>query len=443
MISGPHSRDYDFLFGHGALQVHLYAQSLPGMAPPVCETHDIHCERTDDTQNVFALLNLMLGAEGYKLPNRLLELTKTRSNTVSSGFIGQERDANGNMARFSQRYNFVQRGSFTIGSASQDYITNTHSEYFPGPQDKLFDLELGKPNMSMYQPTPAITFVPDYLDAPYGHILEPKTKKPSHLALHPGFVQSTNAVLFSTAINVEDTLDGFKLRTTRDGNDTDYWHSVSTSIILPLQAGSAIHVSTKDKKHSKIKFGSVPFVQALDIGDTIAVGIGRGAAAIKVGILDAASGHSASLVLKGDLAGMELGALRIVGYHSGSPYVPAQSDTHLRFAGLVKTSELAADASSALGQAGIVSLANEVALAPLTSSVCSDSSIWTLSSVIATVDGMTAMAIDRNVSTTHNHQQAHKSWNRLISRRINGSEITVPKFLTINGSPAPAIPTTF
>jgi hypothetical protein len=35
---------------------------------------------------------------------------------------------NGNMAQFAQRYNYVKNISYTIGSASQDYITNTHSK---------------------------------------------------------------------------------------------------------------------------------------------------------------------------------------------------------------------------------------------------------------------------------------------------------------------------
>eukprot|EP01052_Picozoa_sp_SAG31_P038063 SAG31_NODE_5015_length_2800_cov_2.011847_2_plen_79_part_00 len=31
VLSGPSSRDYDFLYGHGALMVHTYAQGLPGV----------------------------------------------------------------------------------------------------------------------------------------------------------------------------------------------------------------------------------------------------------------------------------------------------------------------------------------------------------------------------------------------------------------------------
>ena len=62
---------------------------------------------------------------------------------VRSKFIGQHVDVNGQEARFAEKYNFVANDSYTIGSASQDYITNTHSKYFPGPQDKLVDIQLG------------------------------------------------------------------------------------------------------------------------------------------------------------------------------------------------------------------------------------------------------------------------------------------------------------
>ena len=44
-------------------------------------------------------------------------------------FIGQNSSANGNSVRFAQVYNFIERGAFAIGSASQDYITNTHTKY--------------------------------------------------------------------------------------------------------------------------------------------------------------------------------------------------------------------------------------------------------------------------------------------------------------------------
>ena len=118
---------------------------------------------------------------------------------VSSRWLHQQaaRTANMQEARFGDRTNYITR-DFAVGSASQDYITNTHSAYFPGPQDKLLNVELApgdgaRENLTL--PLPDISLVPDYLDAPYGHVLEPVTGKPSHLALHPGIVQRRGAVL--------------------------------------------------------------------------------------------------------------------------------------------------------------------------------------------------------------------------------------------------------
>lgn len=211
-LSGPKSRDYDFLYGHGALMVHTYAQGFPGATNGslVCEYNDTHCERNDAGQNAFALHN-QLHADGYRLPASILALASAPTREVHARFVGQRRDRNGNMRRFAERSNFVRNDSYAIGCASQDYITNTHSKYFPGPQDKLLTIQLGALNQSMVRPVPEITIQPDYLDCPYGHIHEKLTDKPSHLAFHPGMVQARNVLLATTAINVQDTLDGFAL----------------------------------------------------------------------------------------------------------------------------------------------------------------------------------------------------------------------------------------
>ena len=127
-LSGPSSRDYDFLYGHGALMVTIYAQGLPGSTNGslMCEWNDTHCERNDAGQNVFALQNLMI-KDGYRLPPPTLALASAETREVSAKYIGQAVDINGNMGRFAERYNYVRNDSYTIGSASQDYITNTVS----------------------------------------------------------------------------------------------------------------------------------------------------------------------------------------------------------------------------------------------------------------------------------------------------------------------------
>jgi hypothetical protein len=43
-LSGPHSRDYDTLLGHGMLLIEMYLMALPGAEPLACEYRDPHCE---------------------------------------------------------------------------------------------------------------------------------------------------------------------------------------------------------------------------------------------------------------------------------------------------------------------------------------------------------------------------------------------------------------
>jgi hypothetical protein len=79
-MAGPHSRDYDFLYGHGALMVYLYASGL-SPALPSCEYRDAHCERADNLQNVFVLLSASRPGRGYQVPASILQV---RTNPSSS-----------------------------------------------------------------------------------------------------------------------------------------------------------------------------------------------------------------------------------------------------------------------------------------------------------------------------------------------------------------------
>ena len=65
---------------------------------------------------------------GYRPPKKLLALaTDPPTRLVTSRFLMQNVTANGLEARFAQIYNFVTP-AFAVGSASQPYITNTHSK---------------------------------------------------------------------------------------------------------------------------------------------------------------------------------------------------------------------------------------------------------------------------------------------------------------------------
>jgi hypothetical protein len=147
VLSGPHARDYDFLYGHGALGVHMYAQGLPGMshmvcptwcapwyvphgvlllaslvcptwcapwyvphgvlsslvcptwcAPwyvphgvlpgmshMVCEKADAHCERSDNEQNVFALLNLLHQPQQLGMSTRRTNEGENGTSALANG----------------------------------------------------------------------------------------------------------------------------------------------------------------------------------------------------------------------------------------------------------------------------------------------------------------------------------------------------------------------
>ena len=262
-------------------------------------------------------------------------------------------------------------------------------------------------------------------------------------------VQHKNVLLASTAINAMDTLDGFTLNGSIPG---DAWHSVSTSIVLPLAAGRVWHQPAGGRAGPRGGWISVsdaaPFAVPIAVNDTIALAVGAGAVAIRVVVLDMAAaqpGQPDTLFLKGDPDGLQLGAMRLVGYHSDptEAYVPDPRDLALRFACLVKATEVAGTSVQAL--------AAELAAAPVTSSVRtvrqedarSGGAVWSLGATLVSDDGPVELGVDRNLTCSGGgmrNQTVHTSWNCLLKRRINGSDIVLPGTLEINGKPAPPIP---
>ena len=125
-----------------------------------CEFEDPHCEgpisasdprweNPDGTSRVgsgepmtvvsISLFNL-LHPRGYRPPKQLLALASApATRVVTSRFLAQNVTANGNQAKFAELYNFVTP-HFAIGSASQEYITNTHSKYYPNVESKLLNI---------------------------------------------------------------------------------------------------------------------------------------------------------------------------------------------------------------------------------------------------------------------------------------------------------------
>ena len=140
------------------------------MRPLHCEYEDPHCEgpvsasdpRWETTKGTsttgtgepmtvtsISLYNLW-HPKGYRPPLEILALASEPSTrVVTSRFLAQPVTANGLEARFGDLYNFVTP-HFAIGSASQPYITNTHSKYYPNVEDKLLNILIGAAS-----PTPA------------------------------------------------------------------------------------------------------------------------------------------------------------------------------------------------------------------------------------------------------------------------------------------------
>lgn len=300
-------------------------------------------------------------------------------------------------------------------------------------------MEWGVPNMSMVTPVPALTVVPDYLDAPYGHIHEPTTDKPSHLALHPGMVQHREVLLASTSINAQDTLDGFVLNTSTRAPFGDQWESVSTNVILPVEAGQ-IFVSSENNLTRRVNLQGGPFVEILSVGDTIGLSVGRAAAALRIITLDGTTNNpTPTLALKGDSDGLALGAVRLVGYHSRGRYQPAMSDVNLRFAFVLKAGSVGPSGP----EEAVQKLLTDVKCARVTS--ISSNGVWKLqvSGIPVDGEGPVSLTVERNLSCAFGgsrNQTSHTSWNCLTSRQINASELSFPTNLRVNGAAVAPLP---
>eukprot|EP00750_Incisomonas_marina_P013406 INCI17311.1.p1 GENE.INCI17311.1~~INCI17311.1.p1 ORF type:complete len:709 (+),score=110.86 INCI17311.1:167-2293(+) len=341
-LSGPHSRDYDTLLGHGMLFIEMYLHGLPEMQPLQCEYGDPHCEGTLDSARIgtfepmtvvaLSLYNV-LHPNGYQLKSDLRELADLDTVEVDTRFLGQTITANGNSDKFSQVYNYIRRGLYAIGSASQSYITNTHSKFFPCPHAKIVNIVLGDSdqhqNMSTRTPAwavgrnasiPAVTIQPDWMDAPYGVWADygnwNSLGKATHLAYHPGMVQFQNVLLATVALNGQDLLDGFTLYP--DGN---LYPGLATNIILPRFADEFVLVFPNGSTSAFI-VPTETFQVDLPIGTTVAVRVGKGGVAARVFYADGVDSNGQlveaspyAVQLKGDAVGMDLAAIRIAVYH--------------------------------------------------------------------------------------------------------------------------------
>ena len=455
-LSGAHSRDYDTLLGHGMLLIEMYLWGLPGVTQMHCEFEDPHCEgpisasdprweNPDGTSRVgsgepmtvvsISLFNL-LHPRGYRPPKQLLALASApATRVVTSRFLAQNVTANGNEAKFAELYNFVTP-HFAIGSASQEYITNTHSKYYPNVESKLLNILLGSaPPTPAYSPgnrrreSPAITLAGDWKRQPYGAgpTIHNHGTNNSHLALHIGAVQHREALLMTTAL---DTADALQFSTAPGG---DMYASLATNLLLPADADEYSLLPPGAKATSpQISQAMAPRSWELPLGTILCVRLGGGGLCVKVFALDGVAGQTPMLRLVAEEVGLGLNAVRLVGVHYNAS-VPAwlngsANGLHARFGAL-------ALAGAANTTAELATLGQRVASAAITSTV-SASGIWSAVAKTAVLpERSVTLAVGRDLGCSKGgvrNQSIHTSWNCLTTRRVDGREV-VPGAFQVNG----------
>ena len=258
-LSGPHSRDYDFLFGSGGINIALYLEGLRNKF----STKEI------DLEKVFALIGQ--GEIGYHPSAQILSLSKKPERVVLQRW---------NPDPTKDRYNYIT-DTFAIGSANGD----------SGPQDKVINIQFSDERL------PDITVVADNTDHPFG---KNKTKdksghsKPKHIASRPLVLQSKGNLLVMLDL---------------DATKESQSPSLSTNVLLPAGAheflvdGQKMSISDNLKAILNRRSTSI----AVSSGDTVL--------AFKVFAADGAGGQGAQLMLKADDEALRNGVVRLAIYH--------------------------------------------------------------------------------------------------------------------------------
>jgi hypothetical protein len=257
--SGPYSRDYDFLTGHGGLQIQTYLMGFSNDPSP----------QALDLEKIYMLENEL--NHGYHPGAEIAALAHKPDRVIESKYdLEPNRD----------RYNYVTR-DFSIGSASGEY----------NAQDKFINIELAS-----QKDLADITIVPDKQDNPYGKL---KTKdrsghnKPTHIPPHATSVQDRGAML--TLLDLDPSHEGAV-------------ESLATNIVLPSDADSIL----LDGQAVETK---APFKKDASAKSTIAAREGNAITVLRIFEADATGGAQAHFALQGEKDGLRYHALRYTAYH--------------------------------------------------------------------------------------------------------------------------------
>jgi hypothetical protein len=263
-LAGPYSRDYDFLTGHGGLQIQTYLAGLS--SDPSSQAIDL--------EKVYMLENEL--NHGYHPGPEITALIHKADRGFESRIVESKYDLEPNR----DRYNYVTR-DFSVGSASGEY----------NAQDKFINIELASA-----KDLTDITVVPDKQDNPYGKIKSKDRSghsKPTHIPPHATSVQERGAML--TLLDLDPSREGAV-------------ESLATNLVLPSNADSiTIDGHTVDTRSPFQKDGSAKSVIVVREGNAIAV--------LRIFEAGAIGGGQARFVLQGEKDGLQYNALRYTAYH--------------------------------------------------------------------------------------------------------------------------------
>jgi hypothetical protein len=271
-LSGPHSRDYDFLNGTGGIELYYFVEGiLPDLKFGALDFEKTYLLEQNDPA-------------AYHPDSAIVALAGLPQRWVTARY--------GNTLDYS---NFITP-DFTLGGATGSYDS----------QDKLIAGELA--GLS-----PVMSIVPDQFDAPWGKVESKDSsghEKPTHLPIDPVTVQNQGVLLSLIDLNLSSKTANSDL---------------GTNLILPAHADE-INVDGQRIDLSQ------PFKQPVESTPTVGVMMGHGAIAFRFFHWDDCT--DGQTVLQSDSVGLKLGALRLTHYH-GCQSVTGKAAPHLRVGVLI------------------------------------------------------------------------------------------------------------
>jgi hypothetical protein len=276
-LSGPHSRNYDFLRGGGAVSLYTFVEGLrPDQNTTQLDLERVHLLEGESATGEHA---------GYHPSSEIVNLAGMPNRVVE-----QRWDTDPNKTR----YNYVTP-DFAVGSAQESY----------GNQDKMISIELAAPGI-----LPAISVSADNLDNPYGKIRLKESSghnKPYHLTSGLTAVQEKGALLALFDLNPRKVTAAATL---------------ATEVLLPAGA------ETISLDGNRFEAG-VQGEKAARLNSVIGVREGKTGVAIRVFAADGCAGQEPVLALKADEDGLRNGAVRLAIYHyRGAP--ARMQEAHIR-----------------------------------------------------------------------------------------------------------------